>query len=212
MTTAEIGTIVGAVLGLACGLLLWGELKMLGIILFFFAGVMGGYGLCSGPKTNVRSALTGFVVGAVLGILGTIVQGSSISPAQIALGLFSLSFCSALAWKGMFTGTRAIRTGGAVGAIGGVIAAILVVVTRHNDIGVGMALISMCGFAFLGAIAGMGVVYRPWFVLVLGIALGIANWVGWPFDPAPIIELPKHLVGGLIKAGGFVGFQRVFFD
>lgn len=212
LTTAEIGMIVGAVFGLVGGLLLWDVLRLFGVISLFFGGGLLGYSLCSGPKANVRSAFTGLVVGAILGILGLIIQGGSVGLVEIAAALSSLPLSGALAWKGMFMGTRAIRTGGVVGALGGVIAAIVMMVTRNNDIGVGMALVAMCGFAFLGVITGMGVVYKPWFVLVLGIVLGVASWVGWQFDPAPIIELPKHLVGGLIKAGGFVGFQRVAFD
>jgi len=218
LKSAEIGLIVGAGLGLFVGLLWhirgnieWEILRSSAVMLMLvFAGGFFGCGLCSGSRAEVRSALAGLVVGAILGILGIIIQGGAKDFTEIIFTMTFLPLTSGLAWKGMTMGTRNMRIGGAVGAITGAIAAIVITATRGDNVMIG-TMTSILMFTFGGIIPGIGFVAHPWQTLFLGILIGISSWVGWQSDPSPIIELPTNLVSGLIRAGGLWGGQYILF-
>lgn len=211
LSRADIGMIVGAILGLGWGILrLWDLLGVFGIIGGLLSGGYVGYGLAYGPKFDAQIAVIGCVVGAILGLLDVLVKQDTATIAQPFTTVVALAVISGILWKDMFVGTRNIRIAGIVGAIVGILFMLIIIkIPQSNDVTIGMQIITMFEVGMLGALAGVGVVYEPWTVLTSGVFIGVLSWYGFQFDPRPIIELPQKIVWGLWIASAGNGARHI---
>jgi hypothetical protein len=203
--------VIGAILGVCFGLL-WKEFNIFPIMLGVLGGAYFGYGLSFGPKADVYVALIGLFVGGGLSVLRLIIQGNIAYLNQELILMGVLAILSSIAWKGMFIGTRNIRIGGVVGTIAGMLLFFFNYPMRNDNVTTGLHIVTAIEFAPLGTIVGIGLVYKPWFALSLGVILGISSWFGFGFGSDLSVNLPQRIVFGLCIAGAMSGVSHVMGD